>query len=132
MFKTFISSLILFFSLVSVSQAQINVGIARHPNRVNATVVLSSTNVTASAYLEVIAAASNTKASTGVWSYVPGAVPIILAVGASGSEVNYSYLNPGTNMLPIVIPKGSRISLKSANGTLNSGVVSISLMGGAP
>lgn len=56
---------------------------------------------------------------------------IIFGIGASGSEVDYFTYNCNASLVQdgpfeLLIPKGSRISIKTATGTVASGLLHIS------
>jgi hypothetical protein len=94
---------------------------------VGAPVVLdtSATNVTNAAYVQILAA--TTIAASGVQLHNSGSVPIAIAMGAAGSEVNQVVLPIGVSILiPFEIPKGKRLSVISLGGTQSSGIISAS------
>lgn len=83
----------------------------------------NSTNISDSTYVEAIASTlDNTK---GFTLFESGGYPIIVAFGASGSEVDKFLIPPGgfNGFIEIPIPAGTRISFKSliAGQTINNG-----------
>lgn len=84
----------------------------------------SSTNVTTSAYVQLVA--STTSACTAVEVYNQSSSSIYFATGAAASEVNQFIIPPGGNgMVPITIASATRISVKAvdANATAGSLIV---------
>ncbi len=54
---------------------------------------------------------------------------LILGIGAYGHEYNALYIAPGTSrVIPLKVPKYSRISLKGLNKTVNTGESIINFM----
>lgn len=86
----------------------------------------SSTNVTTSAYVQLIASTASTVNKIEIFDSSGEA--LILAVGAAGSEVDQLYIFPGGNgPVDIAIPASSRISVKAKTATASSGFLAINL-----
>ena len=85
------------------------------------------TGVSNTGYTEILAATSNAiKAMT--WFESSGQ-PMIIAIGASGAEVDLAYVPAGgfNGEIPINIPTATRISIKQLNtDALSSGIYLIS------
>ena len=80
----------------------------------------SSSNITTSAYLQLVA--STTSACTAVEVYNQSASSIYFATGGAGAEVDQFIIPPGGNgLLPITIAASTRISVKAVDATANSG-----------
>lgn len=88
----------------------------------------SSTNVTTSAYVTLVAKANVTYGYGALLLSNGGTSPLILATGDAGSEVLTGLLIPpsSSNLLPINGASKVRLSLKSLSGTQSSGLVTIS------
>ncbi len=92
-------------------------------------IVASSTNITTSAYVQISA---STPVGTQKLVVANGTgQTIIIAVGASGSEVGLFAV--GTLMSAVVplsyyIPAASRLSLEAIGATANTGTISVSLL----
>jgi hypothetical protein len=89
----------------------------------------SSTSIGASAYVQIVAKTSS--ACSAVVVSNPGAQPLKIAVGSAGHEVdNGGVIPPGAinEMIPMEIPNGSRVTLKSLIGTQSSGIVCIGFL----
>lgn len=85
----------------------------------------SSSNVTTSAYVELVASTSDVINQLDVFD--SSGRTLVFAVGGSGSEVDQFNIVPGGNgVVPLRIPAGSRISVKAVSGTANSGELDIS------
>jgi len=81
--------------------------------------VYSSTNVTTTAYVQLIASTSSP--ITQMHIFDSSGQTLVLAVGAASSEVDQLLIVPGGNgIMNLAIPSGSRISVKarSANATV--------------
>lgn len=89
----------------------------------------SSTPVTSSAYVELVASTSNTFTKLKIFD--SSGYPWYLATGAAGSEVNYSLVPPGgfDNDIQLDIASGVRLSAKALSTTLSSGELIINAMG---
>lgn len=86
----------------------------------------SSTPVTTSAYVQLIASTSAT--STKLEIFDSSGEVLILAVGAAASEVDQLYIFPGGNgPVELNIPSGSRISVKAKTTTASAGLLVINL-----
>lgn len=97
----------------------------RKPVGVPVVLDTSATNVTNAAY--VVLASSAAAPASGMLVHNSGAVPLALAVGASGKEVNQIVLPVGIpTLIPIEIAKGARLTLISLGGTQSSGIISAS------
>lgn len=88
----------------------------------------SSTNVTTSAFVTLVAKASVTTAYGALLLSNGGTSPLVLATGDAGSEVLTGLLIPpsSSNLLPINGSNKVRLSLKSLSGTQSAGLVTIS------
>lgn len=91
--------------------------------------VFSSTNVGTGAFVELVS--SMGKAATAVQFHNSASVAVIIAFGGSGSEEEKFYVPPGGDspLLPMAIPKGTRLSMKSTSGTINSGILVANFFG---
>jgi hypothetical protein len=87
----------------------------------------SSTNVTTSAYVQLVA--STSAATKRLQIFDSSGQTMILAVGGSGSEVDKFYIFPGGIDINYAIPAGSRISVKAVSGTASVGELSINFLG---
>ena len=86
--------------------------------------VYSSTNVTTSAWVQLVAVTANPTTSLEIFD--SSGQTLQLGVGASGSEVGQLYIYPGGNGVILEgIAKGSRVSIKAVSGTANSGEIDI-------
>lgn len=86
---------------------------------------LSGGAIGTSAYVTILAKASNLYASSALEIFNPSPATMKIATGDAGSEVDlpYSVLPGGMNILAFEIPKGVRISMKAADQT--SGAVGL-------
>ena len=101
----------------------------RKPAQALALLDTGSTSVTSSAYVTILAKASNLAACSAICVTNAGAQPLKIALGYAAAEVDTGIVIPPAAyaiLLPIEIPKGVRLSLKSLGGTQSSGVVTIS------
>ena len=89
--------------------------------------VYSSTNITTSAYTQLIA--STTSATTFVDIFDSSGQAMILAVGASGSEVIQAYIPPGGDAFSLSIPAGSRVAYKALTANATSGYLLLNMRG---
>lgn len=87
--------------------------------------VYSSTNITTSAYVQLIA--STTSAANYLDIFDSSGQAMILAVGASGSEVIQGYISPGGDQVPLHIPAGSRVAYKALTSNATAGYLLMSL-----
>lgn len=89
---------------------------------------VSTSNITSS-YTELIA--STAADTAAICAAITTATQIIFGIGGAGSEEDFFALAVSTNQspqIPILIPKGSRISVKSLSGsTISAGVLGITL-----
>lgn len=86
--------------------------------------VYSSINVTTAAYVQLIASTSATINLISVFD--SSGQTLIIAFGAAASEVDKVYIFPGGNGdIPLLIPSGTRVSIKAVSGTANTGEISI-------
>lgn len=86
----------------------------------------TSTNVTTSAYVQLLATTSATTNLVEVFD--SSGQTMILGVGAAGSEVVQFYIIPGGNgKVPLAIPSGSRIAIKALTATASVGYLVINL-----
>ena len=88
--------------------------------------VYSTTNVLTSAYVQLIASTSN--AASTVKIFDSSGQAMILAIGASGSEVVQVYVPPGGDAFTLSIPAGSRVAYKALTANATSGYLLISLL----
>lgn len=90
----------------------------------------SSTAVTNAAWVTFVAAASVTYACSAVQIHNTGAAPIKIGFGAAAAEVESGILFPiGVSiLLPVVIRKGVRISVRSMGSTQSSGFLTMSCL----
>ena len=88
--------------------------------------VYSTTNVTTSAYTQLIA---STSGITNVMEIFDSSGQTLkIAFGASGSEVDQFIVTPGGNgRITIFIAAGTRISIKALSATASAGEVDINL-----
>lgn len=83
-------------------------------------------NVTTSAYTELIA--STTATASRIEIFDSSGELMILAVGASSSEVDQLFIFPGGNgAIDLAIPASSRISVKAKTATASEGYLAINL-----
>lgn len=90
----------------------------------------SSSNVTTSGYTELMSSVgSNTVRKMTI--FMSTGTPIILAVGASSSEMDKFLIPPGglDGAIEVTIPNGTRLSLKSIGSNVTSGQMIVNLMG---
>jgi hypothetical protein len=83
-----------------------------------------STNITTSAWVTLLAAASNLVAASAVEIFNPSGSTLIIALGAAGSEVAIPYtIIPGGTVvvLAMEIPAKTRVSVKAVDTTVSSG-----------
>jgi len=86
----------------------------------------ASTPVTTGAYVQLIA--STTSATSEIEIFDSSGQTMVLAVGGSGSEVDQLNIFPGGNgRVPLLIPAGSRVSVKAVSATANVGEIDINL-----
>lgn len=86
----------------------------------------SSTNVTTSAYVQLVASTASTVNKIEIFDSSGEA--LILAVGGAGSEVDQLYIFPGGNgPVDLAIPASSRISVKAKTATASSGFLAVNL-----
>ncbi len=93
---------------------------------------LAATNVTTSAWLEIVSAMDAPVSAISIFNGSGSVLKISL--GAAGDEANQEikyYIVPGSNdfLLPIQIAKNKRISLKSADVTADVGSFVINCFG---
>jgi hypothetical protein len=88
----------------------------------------STTPVTNSAYVQVVASLSAAVSKITVSN--SGNAPILLATGTIGNEVNRLAIHPANaaTTYDLYMPAGTRISVISADGTLNSGFTVINFI----
>lgn len=120
--KLFLMLFMTLFCLTALADSPGSIGVRRSVG-VPAALDTSSTSVTSSAYVTFIA--STAFACSSVQLHNSGAQPIKIAVGAAGSEVDIGEVFPiGVSILvPEIISKGVRISVKSIGGTQSSGIL---------
>lgn len=90
----------------------------------------SSTNVTNAAWVTFVAAASMTYACSAIQIHNTGAQPIKMGKGAAASEVETGILFPiGVSiLLPVQLPKGVRLAVRSMGSTQSSGLLTFSCL----
>lgn len=90
----------------------------------------SSTNVTNAAWVTFLAAASMTYACSAIQIHNTGAQPIKMGKGAAASEVETGILFPiGVSiLLPVQLPKGVRLAVRSMGSTQSSGLLTFSCL----
>jgi hypothetical protein len=87
--------------------------------------VYSVTNVTTSAYVQLIA--STTSATNYIDIFDSSGQAMILATGGSGSEVVLAYIPPGGDQVRVQIPASTRVAYKALTATANSGYLLLNL-----
>jgi hypothetical protein len=87
----------------------------------------ASTNVTTSAYVQLIA--STTSATRFIDIFDSSGQAMILAVGGAGSEVIQAYVPPGGDAFSFAIPAGSRVAYKALTGNATAGYLLLNLRG---
>lgn len=103
--------------------------LAKSPRGVSDYVDAASENILASAWTEVIASCG--KSGTAIMVNNGCAGSIRIGIGAAAAEVDSGVIAYGGPIGPIPFPisKGDRVSVKSVSGTLDIGVVEISVFG---
>lgn len=87
----------------------------------------SSGNIATNAYTQIYAATE--KAAAGILVSNTAAVPMLLALGGAGVEVDFVVLPVGFfGFIPHEIPAAARISAKALSATANTGFLTLSLM----
>jgi hypothetical protein len=79
----------------------------------------TSTAVTTSAYVQMVASTSN--ATNHVQVFDSSGQAIYLATGGAGSEVNQIIIPPGGGEFPLTIAASTRVSYKAVTGSASSG-----------
>ncbi len=88
----------------------------------------SSTNITSAAYVQLIA--STAAAAKQVYIFEGFGTSMKLAFGGAGAEVDQIYVDPGgPGLIPLAVPAGTRVSVKSVATTANTGEFIINLLG---
>lgn len=88
----------------------------------------SSTNVTTSAYVQLVASTSATV--NQIFIFDSSGQTLVLATGGSGSEVDQILIVPGGNgIVPLAIASGTRVSIKAVSATANVGEIDINFFG---
>lgn len=88
--------------------------------------VYSSTNVTTTAYVQLIASTSG--AANVIEIFDSSGQTLVIAFGGSGLEVNQFIVFPGGNgRITCKVPASTRISIKALSATANSGEIDINL-----
>lgn len=86
----------------------------------------ATTNVTTAAYVQLDAALDKDVTHAEIFDSSGSA--LFLAVGASGSEVNYIYIPPGGNgRIPLILYAGMRLSIKAVDTNATTGQLLITL-----
>lgn len=86
----------------------------------------TSTNITTSAYVQLVASTSNVINTVHIFDSSGQAM--IFAIGGSGSEVIQLYVPPGGDTYALHIPAGSRIAYKALTATANAGYLLMSFL----
>lgn len=103
----------------------VSVNTMTYVNRVR--LVYSSTNVTTTAWVELLASVGASSIKE-LEIFDSSGETLELGIGASGSEVSKSYVFPGGNgRIPLQIAALSRLSVKAVSATANSGELIINL-----
>jgi hypothetical protein len=88
--------------------------------------IYSSTNITTSAYVQLVASTTNTINS--VYIFDSSGQAMIFAIGGSGSEVAQIYVPPGGGNFPIQIASGTRIAYKALSANATAGYLIMSFL----
>jgi hypothetical protein len=88
--------------------------------------VYSSTNITTSAYVQLVASTTNVINTLHIFDSSGQAM--ILGIGGSGSEVTTLYVPPGGEIYTLHIPAGSRLAYKALTATASSGYLLMSFL----
>ena len=86
----------------------------------------SSTNITTTAYTQLIASTSNVINTLHIFDSSGQAM--ILATGASGSEVVQLYVPPGGDTFTLTIPAATRVAYKALTANATAGYLLISML----
>ena len=87
----------------------------------------TSVAVTTSAYVQLIASTLDTINYLNIFD--SSGQTLVLAVGAAASEVDQIYITPGgTGSINLLIPTGSRVSVKAVSATANVGELDITFL----
>jgi hypothetical protein len=98
-----------------------------YQNRIR--LVYSTTNVTTSAWVELLSTVGIT-AVREIEIFDSSGETLEIGVGAVGSEVSNSYIFPGGNgRIPLQIEENKRISVRAVSATANSGELVINFYG---
>lgn len=88
----------------------------------------TSTSVTTSAYVQLVA--SLAAACTEIEVFDSSGQTLVLATGASSSEVDKIYIIPGGNgRIPLAIAAATRVSIKAVSATASAGEIVINFYG---
>jgi hypothetical protein len=87
----------------------------------------ATTNVTTAAYVQLIA--STTAECDHISIFDSSGEGMIIAVGAAAAEVDQLFVGPGGGEYDLLIPAGSRVSIKAKTATANSGYLMMNLLG---
>jgi len=86
--------------------------------------VYSSTNVTTAAWVQLVSAMPQSASEIEVFD--SSGQTLKIGFGASGSEVTQFQIIPGGNgKVPIRVPSGARVSIRSISGTASTGELDI-------
>jgi hypothetical protein len=89
----------------------------------------SGTNVTTSAYVQLIATVGATDVQE-VEIFDSSGQTLLLATGGAGSEVDQVYILPGGNgRIPLRIASGTRVAVKAVSATANVGELTVNFYG---
>jgi hypothetical protein len=89
--------------------------------------VYSSTNITTSAYVQLIA--STTIDTTWVDIFDSSGQAMILATGAAGFETIQAYIPPGGDSFSLAIAPGTRVAYKALTANATTGYLLLNLRG---
>lgn len=100
-----------------------------------ATIDFSNTNVTTS-YVQMFSAASVVKAVKGIMISHSGNLPLLIAVGGAGFEVDQLKVPAGSAVpgnsaavfYPLAVSQNQRISVKTTSGTLSAGALIMNVL----
>lgn len=87
----------------------------------------SSGTVTTAAYTELLAATPGVQANT-LEIFDSSGQTLVLATGASGSEIDRLYITPGGNgPVRVAIPPSTRLSIKAISASASSGEIDLNV-----
>lgn len=126
--RFFLASLLLFFSFSIFAASPGGTGVRGPVPSIPITLDTSSSNVTSGAW--VTFSAVNPYACSAIQIHNTGAQPIKMAKGAAAAETELGILFPiGVSiLLPVQLPKGVRLSVRSMGATQSSGLLTFSCL----